>query len=449
MKHVLFIHGAGQGAYEEDGLLVASLQNALGFAYEVHYPKMVNEESPEYADWKTQIASELAALDDEVILVGHSVGGSVLLKYLSEEQVEKPIAGLFLLAAPYWGADEFWSWDEVRLPRDAADKLAYIPGIFLYHSRDDEIVPFVHLALYAARLPQATIREVDGRGHQLGNDLADVAGDIMRMETYDDDLSRFEAAGAAPLPVTKDQGTIEHDGARIWYASYGSGPPVILLHGGLGHSGNWGYQMPALVRNGYRAILIDSRGHGRSTRDARPFTYELMAADVLAVMNTLHIERAGLVGWSDGACIALILAAQAPARVAGVFFFACNMDPSGTKEITEFTPILRRCINRHTQDYKQLSATPDQFDALSDAVGLMQKTQPNYSVNDLARMSVPVVIVQSEYDEFIKREHAEYLARSIPNAEFIHLPGVSHFAPLQRPEQFNKAIVAFLGKVLP
>jgi pimeloyl-ACP methyl ester carboxylesterase len=174
-----------------------------------------------------------------------------------------------------------------------------------------------------------------------------------------------------------------------------------------------------------------------------------MAADVLAVMNTLHIERAGLVGWSDGACIALILAAQAPARVAGVFFFACNMDPSGTKEITEFTPILRRCINRHTQDYKQLSATPDQFDALSDAVGLMQKTQPNYSVNDLARMSVPVVIVQSEHDEFIKREHAEYLARSIPNAEFIHLPGVSHFAPLQRPEQFNKAIVAFLGKVLP
>jgi len=268
------------------------------------------------------------------------------------------------------------------------------------------------------------------------------------METYDDDLIKFEADGAAPLPVTNDQGYVEHDGARIWYATYESGPPVILLHGGLGHSGNWGYQVPALVRSGYRAVLIDSRGHGRSTRDARPYTYELMASDVSAAMDALQLEKAALVGWSDGACTALILASKAPTRVPGVFFFACNMDPSGTKEI-EFTPILKRCISRHMKDYAQLSATPDQFDEFSDAVGLMQRTQPNYSANDLAQISVPVAIVHSEHDEFIKREHAEYLARSIPNAEFIYLSGVSHFAPLQRPEQFNTAMLAFLGKVLP
>jgi pimeloyl-ACP methyl ester carboxylesterase len=100
------------------------------------------------------------------------------------------------------------------------------------------------------------------------------------METHDDDLSRFEAEGAAPLPVTQDQGYVEHDGARIWYATYGSGSPVILLHGGLGHSGNWGYQVPALVGNGYRAVLIDSRGHGHSTRDERPYSYDLLASDV-------------------------------------------------------------------------------------------------------------------------------------------------------------------------
>jgi pimeloyl-ACP methyl ester carboxylesterase len=270
----------------------------------------------------------------------------------------------------------------------------------------------------------------------------------IKMETYDDDLSKFEAGGAAPLPVAKDQGYVEHDGARIWYAAYGSGPPVILLHGGLGHSGNWGYQVPALIRSGYRVVVVDSRGHGRSTRDRRPFTYELMAADVLAVMAALHLAQASLVGWSDGACTALILAAQAPTRVAGVFFFACNMDPSGVKPITESNPILARCLSRHVQDYTQLSATPDQFEAFAEAVGLMQKTQPNYSAQDLAQISVPVAIVQSEYDEFIKREHAEYLARSIPTAEFVNLPGVSHFAPLQRPEQFNSAMLAFLGKVL-
>jgi pimeloyl-ACP methyl ester carboxylesterase len=268
------------------------------------------------------------------------------------------------------------------------------------------------------------------------------------LETYDDNLTKFEADGAAPLPFTQDQGSVEHDGARIWYAAYGSGLPVILLHGGLGHSGNWGYQVPALVRSGYRAVLIDSRGHGRSTRDTRPFTYDLMASDVSAVMDVLHIEKAGLVGWSDGACTALILASKAPTRVAGVFFFACNMDPSGAKEITEFTPILKRCVGRHAQDYARLSATPDQFDAFSEAVGLMQQTQPNYSASDLAEISVPVTIVHSEHDEFIKPEHAEYLARSIPNAEFVFLPDVSHFAPLQRPEQFNSAVLAFLGNVL-
>ena len=266
------------------------------------------------------------------------------------------------------------------------------------------------------------------------------------MEAYDDDLSRFEAEGALPLPATNDQGYIENDGARIWYAAYGSGLPVILLHGGLGNSGNWGYQVPALIESGYRAVLIDSRGHGRSARDAQPYSYELMASDVLAVMDTLQIEKAGLVGWSDGACTALILASKDPARAAGVFFFACNMDPSGTKEF-EFTPIIGRCITRHRKDYAQLSATPDQFDEFSEAVGLMQRTQPNYSAHDLAQISVPVAIVQSEHDEFIKREHAEYLARNIPNAQFIELAGVSHFAPLQRPEQFNAVVLSFLGKI--
>lgn len=268
------------------------------------------------------------------------------------------------------------------------------------------------------------------------------------MESYDDDLRNFEAHGAAPLPVTSDQGHVDHEGARIWYATYGSGSPVVLLHGGLGHSGNWGYQIPTLVSSGHRAVLIDSRGHGRSTRDLRPFTYELMATDVLAVMDALHLEKAAVVGWSDGACIALILAMKAPARVAGVFFFGCNMDPSGAKEVAQPNPILNRCFGRHAKDYAQLSATPDQFKAFAEAVGEMMRTQPNYAARDLARIHVPVAIAHSEHDEFIKPEHAQYLARSIPRGELILLPGVSHFAPLQRPEQFNSAMRTFLSKVL-
>src|SRR6266542_3701582 len=135
----------------------------------------------------------------------------------------------------------------------------------------------------------------------------------IKMETYDDDLSKFEADGAAPLPPSSDQGYVECDGARIWYATYGAGPPVVLLHGGLGHSGNWGNQVPAVIGAGCRAILVDSRGHGRSTRDERPFSYELMASDVLAVLDAVEVDRAAFVGWSDGACIAMILAMQKPA----------------------------------------------------------------------------------------------------------------------------------------
>ena len=177
-KQVLFFQGAGEGAYEEDRLLATSLQNALGTVYQVHYPKIQNEGDIEYADWKAQIDRELAALGDDVTLVGHSVGASVLLKYLSEEPIRKSITGLFLLAAPYWGVDDFWKWDEARLPQDVPARLARLPRIFFYHSRDDEIVPFAHFGLYAEKIPQAIFREFDGRGHQFDNDLTEVAEDI-------------------------------------------------------------------------------------------------------------------------------------------------------------------------------------------------------------------------------------------------------------------------------
>jgi pimeloyl-ACP methyl ester carboxylesterase len=270
--------------------------------------------------------------------------------------------------------------------------------------------------------------------------------EVRDVEDQDGELRKFEAEGAAPLPVADDQGYVEHDGARIWYSTYGAGSAVILLHGGLGHSGNWGYQVPALIQRGYRAVLIDGRGHGRSTRDERPYSYELMASDVLAVMDALELSKATVVGWSDGACTALIFAATYPARIAGVFFFACNMDPSGVKPF-ESSPTLERCFTRHRKDYAELSATPERFNDFVEDIGVMQRTQPNYSTDDLAKIRVPVAIVHSEHDEFIRCEHAEYLARSIPSAEFVALNGVSHFAPLHRPEGFNTVMLAFVDKV--
>ena len=258
----------------------------------------------------------------------------------------------------------------------------------------------------------------------------------------DDDLQIFEAQGAPPLPVA-ESGYVSNEGANIWYCSLGNGPAVFLLHGGLGHSGNWGHQVPFLLENGFRVVLIDSRGHGRSSRDQQPFSYDRMASDVVAVMIELGINKTFLIGWSDGACTALVLSSVTPSRVSGVLFFACNVDPSGVKTFKN-SAVLDRCIARHKSDYAALSPTPDKFDALASDLTLMQRTQPNYAVQDLKEIQVPVTIVQSQFDEFIRAEHAEYLARSIPDARYVFLNGVSHFAPLQRPIQFNAAILEFL-----
>jgi predicted alpha/beta hydrolase family esterase len=176
MKQVLFIQGAGEGAYEEDAKLAASLQDALGTEYHVIYPKMPEEENPDDEAWMTQIAEELASLNGNVILVGHSAGGGVLLKYLLKKDIRKPIAGIFLISIPYWGPED--EEREYTFQEGFASRLPHGVPVFLYHSRDDEWVPFAHLGIYAEKIPQAVVREFDGRGHQFNNDLSEIAVDI-------------------------------------------------------------------------------------------------------------------------------------------------------------------------------------------------------------------------------------------------------------------------------
>ncbi len=180
-KQVLFIQGAGDGAYEIDQELVTSLRDVLSAEYNVLYPEMPEDETAGYEAWKDRISKELAALEGNIILVGHSAGGSILLKYLSEQKIERSIAGIFLIAAPYFGAEN-WQIDEVTLHEGFASHLPTGAPIFFYHSRDDQWVPFAHLAMYTNKIPQATIREFDGRGHQFNNDLSEVAADIASLQ---------------------------------------------------------------------------------------------------------------------------------------------------------------------------------------------------------------------------------------------------------------------------
>lgn len=176
---VLFIQGAGEGTYAADQKLADSLRTALGADFDVLYPRMPDEDSPRYEAWKSRILRELTPLEGRVIAAGHSFGASILLKVLSEVALENHIEGIFLAAAPYWGAAD-WEVEEYALRDGFAAKLPRVP-LYLYHSQDDEIVPFSHLMFYVDKLPNALTRHFNGRGHQFNDDLSEMAGDILRL----------------------------------------------------------------------------------------------------------------------------------------------------------------------------------------------------------------------------------------------------------------------------
>ena len=181
MTHaVLVLHSAGpQGEHQGSSDLVAHMRASLGPSYDVRFPVMPDAEHPSYAIWREQLQKELAAQPGALTLVGHSLGGSVLLKYLAEERLDKAVTGLFVLAAPYW-RQAGRQVDEFVLRSDAKEKLSRLDQVFLYHSRDDEEVPFEHLSRYAALLPQAVVRELDGRGHEFRSGCPELMDDIRR-----------------------------------------------------------------------------------------------------------------------------------------------------------------------------------------------------------------------------------------------------------------------------
>jgi len=261
----------------------------------------------------------------------------------------------------------------------------------------------------------------------------------------DDRLDLFAKDGPPALPA--GGAFVERAGARLWHAGFGEGPAVMLLHGGMGNANNFGHQVPALVQAGYRVVAMDSRGHGRSSWDGGPFSYTQMAEDAFAVLDRLGVGRAAVVGWSDGACTGLAMAKAAPERVAGVFFFACNVDGTGTLPFA-MTETIGNCLTRHQKDYAALSPQPERFDEMSAALQAMQASQPDYSAADLRSISVPVTVAQAERDEFIRGEHARHIAATVPGARFVEMQGVSHFAPVQRPAVFNGAVLAFLAEML-
>ena len=256
---------------------------------------------------------------------------------------------------------------------------------------------------------------------------------------------RWETLPPTPAPIPTDStGELAVNGIKVHYAIYGQGSPVIFLHGGLANTDYWGNQVPAVAAH-HTVILIDSRGHGRSTRDARPYGYDLMADDVVALMDVLKIPKADVVGWSDGGILGIDLALRHKDRVGKVFAFAANTVTSGVVEGVEKNPTFAAYIDRAGHEYAEHSATPKEYDAFVDQISKMWADQPNWTDDQLKAIDTPILVVDGDHDEAIKRAHTEYIAATIPHAGLLILPNASHFAFLQDPGPFNFAILHFLG----
>ena len=246
------------------------------------------------------------------------------------------------------------------------------------------------------------------------------------------------------LPKPDRAGIAAINGVKIWYATYGHGTPVILVHGGFANSNYWGLQIPALAQR-FQVIVLDSRGHGRSTRDAKPIGYDLMASDTLALMDSLHLRSAALVGWSDGAIIGLDIAIHHPDRLTKLFAFAANSDPSGVKDVDK-DQVFTEYLSRARDEYHELSLAPSEYNAFSKQLTKMWSTQPHFSDDQLRAIKVPTWIVDADHDEAIKRENTDHMAALIPGSGELILPRVSHFGFLQDPELFNEVLLKFLSQ---
>jgi len=256
---------------------------------------------------------------------------------------------------------------------------------------------------------------------------------------------------AACKPITRPVESVvagqmaDINGIQLYYEIHGAGAPLILLHGGLGNTGYWMNQIPVFAES-YQVIAIDSRGHGRSTFDEQPINYALMASDVIALMDYLQIEKADLVGWSDGGIIGLEIAIHHPERLNKVVAYGANYNPSGVNPAIGTNDRFNAYIEQAAGDYQKLAADPTQWDAFLANIGNMWATEPNYSAEQLGSITTPILVLDGEEEEAILTEHAIEMQGLIPGSELHLIPGTGHFAMWEKQEEFNQIVLDYLAK---
>lgn len=219
---------------------------------------------------------------------------------------------------------------------------------------------------------------------------------------------------------------------QLFYQEQGAGTPLLLLHGNGEDSSYFVHQMEAFSRY-FRVIAVDTRGHGKSPQGTVPFTIRQFAEDLLDFMDALHLEKAHILGFSDGGNIALTFALKHLERVDHLILNGANLNPRGVKASVQI-PIV---VGYHVASLFRNEKARQHADLLR----LMVK-EPDFSPADLEKLTVPTLVIAGTKD-MIKESHTRLIAERLPNARLALLEG-DHFVANKNPEAFNQAVLEFL-----
>jgi pimeloyl-ACP methyl ester carboxylesterase len=234
-------------------------------------------------------------------------------------------------------------------------------------------------------------------------------------------------------------------GIRMYYEVYGRGPALLLLHGGTGDGTQFSQQIPAFEK-GYHVVVPDLRAQGRTTDGPGPLTYHVMAEDVIALMDRLHIHRADLMGWSDGGIIGLDIAIHHPGRLQHLVTLGANFRPDGLlpDEVEWGETASARSLGPAVRlEYERLAPDPGHYETAMNKILAMWRAEPRYSLAELHSIRAKTLVIAGEHD-LVRRDHTEALAHAIPGAQLWIVPGASHSAMHEFPGLVNERVLEFL-----
>ncbi len=236
------------------------------------------------------------------------------------------------------------------------------------------------------------------------------------------------------------------NGIELYFETFGSGEPLLLIHGGGATIESWFAQIPEFSQK-FRVIAPDSRGHGRTNDAEGAIDFSLMASDFEGLLDHLGIKNAMIIGWSDGGVIGLEMAMRRPDLVKKVVAFGAHARPDGMTEefkaaVETFTPESFPAIL--VEGYKALSPDgADHWPVVFEKLKTMWLTLPDYQDSELEAIRCPVLLLLGEHD-IVREDESKRIAALIPKARLTILAGTTHYAPVEAPEIVNREIIGFL-----